>query len=61
MAVSIIPKIARWAKKGGKVKRGSTSRHDNSHSKPRTDAAILAENARALGWLNGQRLAKRTR
>lgn len=56
--IQMIPKIAKWAKHGGKIKRGSMNRHEGP-KRQRTDAKLLAENAIARGWLNGKPRARK--
>lgn len=52
--ILMVPKIAKWAKRGGKLKRGSNTRHEGP-KRQRTDAKLLADNAISMGWLNGKR------
>ena len=57
-AVVMVPKIVRWCgKPGQRVQFGSGS--NRSQGKPRHYTSLLAENAMALGWLNGKRIRKR--
>ena len=59
MPIQMKAKICRWAKKGGKIKRGSTSRRDNAQAKALSDSAQLVANARSLGWYNGEKIRRR--
>jgi hypothetical protein len=55
----IIAKIVRWGRKSPhKIKKWGNGRQ-NSRATPKTDQALLVEQAMAFGYLNGKRLPGR--
>jgi hypothetical protein len=56
----MVAKIARWAKFGSKGKRAGPA-SSNSHSKSKSDAKLLVEQAMSRGYLNGKPLERSKR
>lgn len=61
-AILMVPKIVRWGLRSpGKIKKWGNGRMNSGANNHITDAAMLCEQARSYGWMNGKRLERKKR